>query len=398
MTEFNGVILNEVRDAFGYSRKDLAEKLDVSEQSIWQFERGFANPSGETLSKLEEIFMVTRPFFFSELKNNPRVIGFSQVVDEKRVAYRSKVKSKSKKVSREQAYLNIVHDSIQEIISGIAAMPNELTRLRHEVRSMRLDGANMNHIALYVRNEIGVSANNRDLIPALERSGAYIVERGMDQDVDAYSTWTDDEMPLIVLGSTKQVAVRRNMDAAHEAGHLVLHYGWDLSDDTSTEYSLAEKEANEFAAAFTLPYDTFPTVFRRMVKDPTNPYEYLEIKKYYNISMQAIEYRAMKLNLITKQQSGYFWGRLKKNKLDVMEPLDKEIRIVAPGKLRALLKFRSDNHMLRITDILKIKPNFLTVFGFDKKFIKSLKLDSKHMYKNSNNIVNLFGNFNLEEM
>lgn len=394
MTKFNGVILNEIRDACGYTRKELADKLEISEQSVWQFERGFVNPGYDTLNKLDDVFMVQRSFFLlpdDQVANE----GFESVVDEKRVACRSNVKSKTKKIAREQAYLNVVHHMIKEMLLGIAPMDNKLLSLRQDVRDLQLEGADINRVGVFVRRELGISDDNRNLIPVLERAGAYIVERGMAQDVDAYSTWTDDEMPIIVLDSTKQVAVRRNMDAAHEAGHIFLHFGWDLSDDSSTEYALAEKQANEFAAALTLPYDTFPTVFSKLVSDPTNPMDYIEIKKFYNISMQAICYRALKLGLITKQQSGYFWGRLKKNKLDVIEPLDKEIRLVAPGKIRAILKVRTENGLARITDLLSVEHNFLTILGLDKMFIKSLKLETKRTYPN--NIIDLFGKPNLDQ-
>lgn len=395
MTKFNGVILNEIRDAFDLTRKELAEKLHVSEQALWQYERGLISPSYEVLKLLETIFMVEHSFFMVPEELDLTKISITNVVNQKNVSYRSTFKAKTKRIAREQAYLNIVHKLVQEVTAGLTETSEIITGLRNDVHAMLLEQTSMDQIGIYVRDKLNIQEDNRNLIPAIERAGAYIVERGMADDVDAYSTWTEDNMPIIVLGATKQVAVRRNFDVAHELGHLLMHYQWDLSEDNSSEYKLAEKMANEFAAALTLPSDSFAGIYQKLVGNPTEPNNYKEIKMHYNISMQAIAYRASKLGIISKQDVGFFYGKMKKRKLNIIEPLDREIRPVAPGKIRAFLIMRRDYHFHKITDVMAIKPEFLTILGLDRMFIRSLKLDTKRSY--SNNIVNLFGPNNVSE-
>lgn len=389
MTKFNGLILNGIRDAFDLTRKELSEKIHVSEQALWQYERGLTSPSYEVLKSLESVFMVERSFFLVPDELNVTKTSAINVINQKNVAYRSSFKAKTKRIAREQAYLNLVHNFVREVTVGLTETNEILSQLRGDVHSMLLKSVPMDEIGVYVREKLGVQDDNRNLIPAIERAGAYIVERGMADDVDAYSTWTEDGMPIIVLGSTKQVAVRRNFDVAHELGHLLMHYHWDLSDENSSEYKLAEKMANEFAASLTLPFDSFTDVYKRLVTNPTEPDCYKEIKLHYNISMQAIAYRASKLEIISKQDVGYFYGKMKKRKLNIIEPLDREIRPVSPGKIRAFLTMRRDFHFYKITEIMSIKPEFLTILGLDKMFIRSLKLDTKGKYEN--NVINLFG-------
>ncbi|HHY73614.1 MAG TPA: ImmA/IrrE family metallo-endopeptidase [Bacillus bacterium] len=81
------------------------------------------------------------------------------------------------------------------------------------------------YIANLARNNIGLEANsNRNLPFFLERAGAFIFEKEIGETIDAYSLWTTDNRPYIILGSIKKSDVRRNFDVAHELGHLLLHY------------------------------------------------------------------------------------------------------------------------------------------------------------------------------
>lgn len=63
---FYGKNLQIVRMLHGLSRKDLGEKLNVSEQSIWQFEKEMIEPSFENILQMKEILQVKSSFFFEE--------------------------------------------------------------------------------------------------------------------------------------------------------------------------------------------------------------------------------------------------------------------------------------------------------------------------------------------
>ncbi|EOZ5808787.1 ImmA/IrrE family metallo-endopeptidase [Enterococcus hirae] len=66
---------------------------------------------------------------------------------------------------------------------------------------------------------------------------------------DAYSAWSTEDVPIIVLG-IKKSAVRRNFDLAHELGHLLLHPYVDFSLLDKNERQQVEREADYFASCF----------------------------------------------------------------------------------------------------------------------------------------------------
>ena len=61
---FVGEKLTDIRVLHGYSRNELATILGVSEQSVWQYENGYATPGIQTMNKLREIFKVRIKFFY----------------------------------------------------------------------------------------------------------------------------------------------------------------------------------------------------------------------------------------------------------------------------------------------------------------------------------------------
>ncbi|MDQ8838019.1 ImmA/IrrE family metallo-endopeptidase, partial [Streptococcus ruminantium] len=72
-------------------------------------------------------------------------------------------------------------------------------------------------------------------------------------------------------------------------------------------------EANQFASYFLLPHEQFLKDFENIVgKRVSNPDQYVLLKKRYNVSIQALEYRAYKLGLLTPQQNSYFYRQISK--------------------------------------------------------------------------------------
>ena len=70
----------------------------------------------------------------------------------------------------------------------------------------------------------------------------------------------------------------------------------------------------------------------------------------YHVSIQALEYRAYKLNLLSFEENRYFYSALNRMKYKVIEPLDEDIPIVRPGKVRALLSLILENNLLSLVN------------------------------------------------
>lgn len=367
MKEFNGTVLRDIREAAGLSRKELASKINVSEQSIGQYENGITTPNFLALSRIKNLFSVELSFFQSK-KSFDREFSINQV------AFRSVYKSSIKKSSREVSYLNMVDYCIRLAVEGIN-MPNEiLTSLCETVRDMRVHGYDINTIGHIVRKYIGIDNNNKKVIPAIEKAGAYIVEREVQDDVDAYSGWSDGGLPIIVLGSSKKVAVRRNFDVSHELGHLLLHRDLNMAEMDSLHYRYIERQADEFASAFLLDKDTFINAYQK-IRDKSNPDEYIPLKLYFNTSIQSICMRANSLGLIDKKTFRYFWGKLNKKNYKKYEPYDSEISITPPGKIKAIINMRELHHLTSLSKMLSVKPKFLYDFGIYRRTLKKQNIN-----------------------
>lgn len=119
---------------------------------------------------------------------------------------------------------------------------------------------------------------NGNLLFILEKRGAFVLEKSIGEKIDAYSLWTGEERPFIILGNLKKSSVRRNFDLAHELGHLLLHNKVEFSLLDKKSYSEFENEANYFAEVFLLPEEEFKKDFSSIPKN-SNPNSYLDLKK-----------------------------------------------------------------------------------------------------------------------
>ncbi|HAC1156999.1 TPA_asm: ImmA/IrrE family metallo-endopeptidase, partial [Listeria monocytogenes] len=254
----------------------------------------------------------------------------------------------------------------------------------------------LENIAENARKKLDIQSNS-ELLYKLELSGIYILEKNMGTSIDAYSTWTSQEKPFIILGNKKKSAVRRNFDLAHELGHLLLHYKIDMDSLTKDEHKIIEKEANDFASFFLLPKDQFLKDFSTISKK-SNPESYLDMKMKYMVSIGALEYRAYKMGLLTFEENRYFYATLNRKDYKKNEPLDEDIAIVRPGKVRSLLDLIFKNHLFSLDDVLNdyyINRSFLeSLFGIENKFLIKYSEESNREYFDNSNVVSLFAKEN----
>ncbi|MFB9984973.1 ImmA/IrrE family metallo-endopeptidase [Mesorhizobium kowhaii] len=118
--------------------------------------------------------------------------------------------------------------------------------------------------------------------------GGRVFSLGEDgKEVDAFSVWRG-EKPYVFLISQKS-AERSRFDAAHELGHLVLH------KHAAPNGLEAEKQANEFAAAFLMPEGPLRAVGRI-----TGLPKVVELKRAWSVSVAAMTYRLHELGLVSK--------------------------------------------------------------------------------------------------
>ena len=209
-----------------------------------------------------------------------------------------------------------------------------------------------------------VSEDNSNLLYQIERSGVNVLGKiiDIDRNADAYSLWTNDGTPYIVLGKGKS-AVRRNFDLAHEVAHLLLHSHIDFEELSLGDLKEMEQEADRFASYFLLPKSSFIQKFEKMViPKVSNPDSYIGLKSEFNVSIQALEYRAYKLGYLTTKQNSYFYRVIAKKGYKKSEPLDEIIPIKKPGKIASILDMILKSNQLTVGELMdsqRVSTKFL---------------------------------------
>ncbi|HDR4460007.1 TPA: XRE family transcriptional regulator [Bacillus cereus] len=378
---FVGKNLTNIRILHGYTRKQLSEMLEISEQAVWQYENGYMSPKLEVINKMKRIFKVKSKYFYSEdfVSKN----GKSNI-QQCHIAYRAdiinsaqKTQSEAKTIEFISSFLNVIEKKLHYPPNGIAVLREKAIQYLNfsdEDRKTKIKQiAKMSRDFLEIGNK-----SNLNLLFILEKKGAFIFEKAIGERIDAYSLWTEDGRPFIVLGNLKKSAARRNFDLAHELGHLLLHYKVEFSSLDNKAHREHEQEANLFAGAFLLPEAEFIEDFNSLSKNSA-PDSYIDLKRKWIVSIQALAYRAHSLGLLDYQKYRYFNIKLNRQGYKIREPLDEEIKIMKPGKVKSILQLLFDKKYLSLgtlLDTLMVDIEFLsTLLGIDIEFFEKYQIE-----------------------
>lgn len=354
---FNGKKLTELRLLKGWSRFELAQILDVSEQAVWQFEtKGLKPDQGSTMMKLLRVFDVKLSYFQDDT--------MPSFVDSGRIAFRNGDFNSRRTIQIQEAYINKVHSIFKYIESYLVPPQWEFPNLQEKIIEQKNRGVLLEKLAEFAKDYLEVSEDNSNLLYQIERSGVNVLGKiiDIDRNADAYSLWTNDGTPYIVLGKGKS-AVRRNFDLAHEVAHLLLHSHIDFEELSLGDLKEMEQEADRFASYFLLPKSSFIQKFEKMViPKVSNPDSYIGLKSEFNVSIQALEYRAYKLGYLTTKQNSYFYRVIAKKGYKKSEPLDEIIPIKKPGKIASILDMILKSNQLTVGELMdnqRVSTKFL---------------------------------------
>lgn len=129
----------------------------------------------------------------------------------------------------------------------------------------------------------------QNIVHLLEVHGVRVFSLAEEcREVDAFSFWREAR-PFIFL-NTQKTAEHSRLDAAHELGHLVLHW-----HHTSPQGKEAEREAQAFGSALLMPVASVRATAPRF---PTLENLIAE-KRRFRVSLAAYVYYLHKLGLMT---------------------------------------------------------------------------------------------------
>jgi Zn-dependent peptidase ImmA (M78 family) len=189
--------------------------------------------------------------------------------------------------------------------------------------------------ALTLRERWGLGEKPIDnIVYYAEQNGIIVTSfETSTNDVDAFSqlhSFGDNQKFLIAYSKNKTSAARVHFDVAHELGHILLHeWSEDIESLSKEDFQEREQEANDFAAAFLLPSESF--VRDLNVYASQLPY-YTELKRKWKVSIAAMIRRAYSLKKIDYNTYQRLMRTMQKNGIRKEEPLD-DVLFTAPPTL-----------------------------------------------------------------
>ena len=385
---FNGQRLRQARLYKGLSINDLAELLGVSKQAISQYETSNVTTDFDKMRIITNKLNFPSSYFFQE---------DSFDINAKTTYFRALLSAN--KNARLQQVVKIKHLAmIYEILSNYLEFPQ--LNIPDISESLNSDEIDYDAIAQKVREYWGISKKPIEDFPyLLEKNGIIVASYPVSQDnIDAYSQKINidgQDKFIIVLSDDKNSAVRSNFDAAHELGHILLHdWNLDLEELSREDFKKQEKQANNFAAAFLLPKETF---LKDVSLYPRDLKYYIELKRKWKVSISAMLIRANKLGVINDNQYQYLMKQMAFNKWRQNEPLDNVIIKQEPILLSKSIEMLIGNNVFNAQELLdELAENNISMKADEVE--KLLKLPegtlSPREERNIASIVNLKKKFN----
>lgn len=370
--KFNGARLKSARIYREMTIKELAEKLDVSKQSISQYENGLIDPKFEVLLKMISTLGFPKNYFYEEEKTE---------IKQGNTYFRasSKMSKKEEYMHREKAKLI---GNIYNYLNGYIEFPS--LNLPDIEESLSIEEK-----AYKLREYWGLGEEPiKDILYIMEKNG--IIMSSMYTNSKVVDAFTQPliidgkKKYVVVLGNDKFSATRRQFSAAHELAHIILHEDFlEIDNMTREEVRQIEAEAHEFASAFLLPKIAFS---KEVMLYPTNLDYYVELKKKWRTSISAMIVRANRLRIIPQSTYQFLIKKISKDGWRTKEPLDDILIMNQPTVLVRAVDILLDNNIITEEELIKelseteisLNPEEVeTLLGLDNGKLKPKKTESK---------------------
>ncbi len=319
-TPFNGDRLKEARIYRGLTVAELAERVGCQRQTLSMYEISKSQPTDKTtVARLAQELDFPVKYFYEH--SNSFASG---------TVYFRSLLTTNKKYRNEQIvkmdYLSQIYSLLQDYVAFPEYEPLDLP-----------DNVTPEQAAYALRDAWGLGKGPVDnLISAVEQHGILVTSFSTStNDVDAFSQFmgaADTPTYIIAYSNNKTSAARIHFDIAHELGHICLHeWSEDIEDISKEEFKRKEREANDFAAAFLLPEETFRKDAER---GPQTITYYKQLKKKWKVSIAAMIRRSEKLGIISTDDYQNLIRVMQRRGLRKEEPLDDILITASPALLK----------------------------------------------------------------
>lgn len=271
------------------TKKELADKSNLTSMAITNYENGTRKPSMEILKKLAEAL-------------NVRVSDFLAVRNDKLVFAHGEFRKTSTLTVTKQEY---VRESVEEYFSRfytvVELLGGEVLPEAPECHALSMTG-DIEEDARAMRQHLGIAEEGpvNDLITILENKGILIYVCDIESNKFSGMNGFVNDRPYIIVNGNMSPE-RNRSTISHELAHLVFDWPEDMDDKE------VEDTATAIAGAFLFPKADAIRELGIRRNSVTNDMSL--VCREYGISMYLLVKRAQIANIISKEAAQRFYIR-----------------------------------------------------------------------------------------
>ncbi|WP_313400240.1 ImmA/IrrE family metallo-endopeptidase [Acinetobacter variabilis] len=268
----------------GFSHSKTAEALDIPLATFKKYLSGERTLPYDFWQKVSKIFNVPESYFKDK---NSTIFNMSEV------NFRARARIKASYSNAIAEYIRLA-ESISDYFSrNIKNLPVFNILDDYNLDPDSEDSPEIT--ALRIRSEWGLGVQPiNNIISLLELKGIKVFSLPLNvREVDVLSISLDGQ-PFVLLDTFKS-AERTRFDAAHELAHIFLHIYDTQTPNDEIDYKKRESEADRFASCFLMPDESFLSLAPKEMSINNM----LKYKSYWRVSLQAINYKSHKLDLLS---------------------------------------------------------------------------------------------------
>lgn len=323
------------------SQKALAALLSITAPTVSKWENGLHAPDAEALGALAEKLQVRREFFLRPL-----------FVSDRPLFYRSLSSTLVRDLNYQEAQMHWLHEVAATVGHYVDFPTIDIPDVLAGVSYKQLRDDDIERIALDLRKHWSLGEGPcPDMVRLLERVGCIVgsIEMGTAK-LDGLCGWSNDEgRPHILLATDKMSYPRRQMDAAHELGHALLHRNVSAIELKKNLREI-ETQAFRFASAFLMPSTTYPYE----VRTPSIA-SLLSMKERWRVAVKAQIMRLSQLGLIPDDHKVTLYKLHSAKGWNKGEPLDDNWPLTSPQLLHEALNLIVDSGVRTKADLLSVE-------------------------------------------
>jgi len=347
--------LAEARDARRIpSRSALARRLGVSPATVsrWEDETSGQTPDHEALVRLAGELRVRPEFFLRPTCQSDRPTFL-----------RSLASTLVRDLNYQKAHMCWLQEMTFVLGHYVDFPVVDIPDVLDGGSYAQLRDEDIERIALQLRAHWGLGEGPcGDVAALMERIGIIVAAIPMNTTkLDGLCSWSPyDGRPHVLLATDKMSFPRRQMDAAHELAHAILHKNVP-EDEFEENLRAIEKQAFRLASALLMPSTTYPME----VRHPSLAM-LVSLKERWRVSIKAQIKRLSDLEVVPEEFAQSLYKLYSAKGWAKGEPLDDRWEIETPRALRESLKLITENNIRSKADLLA------TEFVVSKKDIELL--------------------------